>query len=121
VAGPSPQKHSLYKFSICATSSVVSPANSLSIARLDIQIGLSCSSATMRLADEVVSFHAAAAARRLRPYLAKDGPSRQEGAVCRSFPSEDGDSLATTQIFPPTVVLGAGAGWQIRIAAGVAV
>jgi integrative and conjugative element protein (TIGR02256 family) len=86
----------------------------------DIQIGLSCSSATMRLADEVVSFHAAAATRRLRPYLAKDGPSRHEGAVYRSFLGENGDSRAATQIFAPTVVLGADAGWQIRIAAGAA-
>jgi integrative and conjugative element protein (TIGR02256 family) len=86
----------------------------------DIQIGLSCSSATMRLADEVVSFHAAAATRRLRPYLAKGGPSRHEGAVYRSFLDENGDSRATTQIFAPTVVLSADAGWQIRIAAGAA-
>lgn len=86
----------------------------------DIQIGLSCSSATMRLADEVVSFHAAAVTRRLRPYLAKDGPSRTEGAVYRSFLADDGDSRASTQTFAPTVVLEADAGWQIRIAAGVA-
>lgn len=86
----------------------------------DIQIGLSCSSATMRLADEVVSFHAAAATRRLRPYLAGDGPERREGAVYRSFLGEDGDSRATTQLFAPTVVLGADAGWQIRISAEAA-
>jgi proteasome lid subunit RPN8/RPN11 len=86
----------------------------------DIQIGVSCSSATMRLADEVVSFHAAAATRRLRPYLAKDGPSRSEGAVYRSFLDDAGDSLASTQIFAPTVVLGAEAGWKIRIAAAAA-
>jgi|GEM_PF-564575 len=86
----------------------------------DIQIGLSCSSATMRLADEVVSFHAAAVTRRLRPYLAKDGPSRTEGAVYRSFLGDDGDSRASTQTFAPTVVLEADAGWQIRIAASAA-
>jgi proteasome lid subunit RPN8/RPN11 len=86
----------------------------------DIQIGLSCSSATMKLADEVVSFHAAAATRRLRPFLAKDGPSRQEGAIYRSLFDENGDGLATTQIFAPTVLLEADAGWQIRIAAGAA-
>jgi E2/UBC family protein A/ThiF family protein/JAB domain-containing protein similar to deubiquitination enzymes len=86
----------------------------------DIQIGLSCSSATMRLADEVVSFHAAAATRRLRPYLAKDGPSRTDGAVHRSFLGDDGDCYAVTQTFAPTVVLGAGAGWQLRIASRAA-
>ncbi|MCP3414254.1 ThiF family adenylyltransferase [Bradyrhizobium brasilense] len=84
----------------------------------DIQVGLSCSSATMRLADEVVSFHAAAVTRRLRPYLAKDGPSRTDGAVYRCFLGDDGDSRASTRTFAPTVVLEADAGWQIRIAAG---
>ena len=86
----------------------------------DIQIGLSCSSATMRLADEVVSFHAAAATRRLHPYLAKDGLSRKEAAVYRSFLGENGDSRATTQIIAPTVVLHTDSGWQIRIAARAA-
>jgi integrative and conjugative element protein (TIGR02256 family) len=86
----------------------------------DIQIGLSCSSATMRLADEVVSFHAAAATRRLRPYLAKDGPSRKDGAVYRSFLGEDGDSSAATRTFAPTILLDADAGWRIRIAASAA-
>lgn len=86
----------------------------------DIQVGLSCSSATMRLADEVVSFHAAAVTRRLRPYLAKDGPSRTEGAVCRSLLDDDGDSRATTRTFASTVVLEADTGWQVRIAAGAA-
>lgn len=86
----------------------------------DIQIGLSCSSATMRLADEVVSFHSAAATRRLRPYLAKDGPSLKGGAIYRSFLDEEGESRATTQIFAPTVVLGAGDDWEIRIAATAA-
>jgi integrative and conjugative element protein (TIGR02256 family) len=83
----------------------------------DIQIGLSCSSATMRLADEVVSFHAAAATRRIRPYLAKDGLSRTDGAVYCSFLGDDGDGKAATQTFAPTVVLRADAEWQIRIAA----
>ncbi len=86
----------------------------------DIQIGLSCSSATMRLADEVVSFHAATATRRLRPYLAKDGPSRKDGAIYRSFLGEDGDSSAATQTFAPTVLLDADAGWRVRIAARAA-
>jgi integrative and conjugative element protein (TIGR02256 family) len=86
----------------------------------DIQIGLSCSSATMRLADEVVSFHAAAATRRLRPYLAKDGPSRKDGAIYRSFLGEDGDSSAATQTFAPTILLDADAGWRVRIAARAA-
>jgi hypothetical protein len=58
----------------------------------DIQVGLSCSSATMRLADEVVSFHAAAITRRLRPYLANGGAARTDGAVYRTFLDDDGDS-----------------------------
>lgn len=86
----------------------------------DIQVGLSCSSATMRLADEVVSFHAAAVTRRLRPYLGKDGPDRSDGAIYRSFLGDDGDTRATTRTFAPTVVLGADGGWQIRISAGAA-
>jgi Prokaryotic E2 family A/ThiF family/Prokaryotic homologs of the JAB domain len=86
----------------------------------DIQVGLSCSSATMRLADEVVSFHAAAATRLLWPYLAKEGLSRHEGAVYRSFLDENGESQARTQTFSPTVLLTSDAGWQIRIAAGPA-
>jgi integrative and conjugative element protein (TIGR02256 family) len=86
----------------------------------DIQIGLSCSSATMRLADEVVSFHAAAMTRRLRPYLAKDGRSRARGAVYTSFLGEDGDSQASTRTYAPTVVIDAGCGWEIRIAAAAA-
>ena len=86
----------------------------------DIQVGLSCSSATMRLADEVVSFHAAVATRRLRPYLAKDGPSRTDGVVNLSFLSEEGDSRSAARTINPTIVLGADCGWQIRIAATAA-
>ncbi|GAB9167026.1 hypothetical protein BDS110ZK25_76080 [Bradyrhizobium diazoefficiens] len=86
----------------------------------DIQVGLSCSSATMRLADEVVSFHAAAVTRRLRPYLAKGGPARTEGLVNLSFLGEEGDARASARPVKPTIVLGADYGWQIRIAAAVA-
>ncbi len=86
----------------------------------DIQVGLSCSSATMRVADEVVSFHAAAATRRLRPYLAKDGPTRTEGAIHTSFFGDDGDSRAAMKTYAPTVVENAGFGWQIRVAARAA-
>lgn len=86
----------------------------------DIQVGLSCSSATMRLADEVVSFHAAAATRRLRPYLAKDGPSRTDGVINLSFLSEEGDSRSAARTISPTVVLVADYGWQVRIAATAA-
>lgn len=86
----------------------------------DIQIGLSCSSATMRLADEVVSFHAAAVTRRLRPYLANDGRSHSQGAIYRSFLSENGDSQAGTRTYAPTVIIDAGSSWEIRIAAAAA-
>ncbi len=74
----------------------------------------------MRLADEVVSFHAAATTRRLRAYLAKDGPTRSEGVVGLSFLSEEGDSRASARTIGPTVVLRADYGWQIRIAATAA-
>jgi proteasome lid subunit RPN8/RPN11 len=87
----------------------------------DIQIGLSCSSATMRLADEVVSYHAAAATKRLRPYLSKDGPMRTDGVISRSFLSDDGDSQASVTRYSPTVVVDAGFGWQIRVAARAAI
>jgi proteasome lid subunit RPN8/RPN11 len=86
----------------------------------DIQVGLSCSSATMRLADEVVSFHAAAATRRLRPYLAKTGPTRAEGLLHLSFLGEEGDSRASARSIAPTIVLGTDYGWQVRIAAAAA-
>jgi proteasome lid subunit RPN8/RPN11 len=86
----------------------------------DIQIGLSCSSATMRLADEVVSFHAAAVTRRLRPFMAKDGRAHTEGAVYTSFLGDDGDSHASMTRYAPTVVADAGFGWQIRMAARAA-
>jgi proteasome lid subunit RPN8/RPN11 len=86
----------------------------------DIQVGLSCSSATMRLADEVVSFHAAAATRRLRSYLAKDGPTRTEGAIYTSLFGDDGESRAALKAFAATVVEDAGFGWQIRVAARTA-
>jgi integrative and conjugative element protein (TIGR02256 family) len=74
----------------------------------------------MRLADDIVSFHAAAAARRLRPYLAKDGRSRSDGAIYRSFLSEDGDASAWTRTYAPTAVLDAGSDWEVRIAAAAA-
>jgi hypothetical protein len=83
----------------------------------DIQIGLSCSSATMRLADEVVSYHAAAATRRLRSYLGKGGPTLIDAVVSRSFLSDDGDSQASMTTYAQTLVLDAGFGWQIRVAA----
>jgi proteasome lid subunit RPN8/RPN11 len=83
----------------------------------DIQIGLSCSSATMRLADEVVSYHAAAAMRRLRAYLSKGGPARTDGVISRTFLSDDGDSQASMTRYARTVVFDARFGWQIRVAA----
>jgi proteasome lid subunit RPN8/RPN11 len=86
----------------------------------DIQVGLSCSSATMRLADEVVSFHAGAATRRLRSYLAKDGPTLTDGAIYTSFLGGDGDGRAAMKTYAPTVVEQAGFGWQIRVAARAA-
>jgi proteasome lid subunit RPN8/RPN11 len=86
----------------------------------DIQVGLSCSSATMRLADEVVSFHAAAVTRRLRSYLATGGGARTNGAVYGTFLSDDGSSQAFMKEYAPTVVADTGFGWQIRVAARAA-
>ncbi len=83
----------------------------------DIQIGLSCSSATMRLADEVVSYHAAAATKRLRAYLSTDGPARTDGVISRSLLSDDGDTHASVTMYAPTVVFDSRIGWQIRAAA----
>ena len=83
----------------------------------DIQIGISCSSATMRLSDDVVSFHAAAIARRLRPCLAKGGPSRPSGVIYRTFLGDEGEARASTQDVAPTTVVFTENGWGIRIAA----
>jgi len=86
----------------------------------DIQVGLSCSSATMRLADEVVSYHAAAMTKRLRPYLGKNGPSRTDGAIYRNFLSQSADGQSSITICAPTVVENAGFGWQVRVSARAA-
>ncbi len=71
----------------------------------------------MRLADEFVSYHAAAVTRRLRAYLSKGGPARTDGVISRSFMSDDGDSQASLTMYAQTVVFDAGLGWQVRVAA----
>jgi hypothetical protein len=81
----------------------------------DIQIGLSCSSATMRLSDDVVSFHAATAAKRLRSSLAVGGRSCREGTIYTSVLGDYGDARASAKTVGPVVVLDAGAGWTVRI------
>jgi hypothetical protein len=86
----------------------------------EIQIGLSCSSATMRIADEVVSYHAAAMTRRLRGYLTPT-ISLSAGALFKSFISDDGDARAETLHVKPFAIVTArnNSAWQIRFASAV--
>lgn len=86
----------------------------------EIQIGLSCSSATMRLADEVVSLYAAADTRRLRPILS--GKAEREGMLAVTYFAEDGGVQSETKRIRPFVQVRARTdeSWQLRIAAGVA-
>jgi proteasome lid subunit RPN8/RPN11 len=85
----------------------------------EIQIGLSCSSATMRLSDEVVSLHAAVATRRLRPFLA--GKRGQDGSLAVTYFEEDGAVQSVTKVVRPftRVVAHNDAHWTLHIAAGV--
>ena len=86
----------------------------------EIQVGLSCSSATMRLADEVVSLHAAADTRRLRPILS--GRAEREGMLALTFFADDGSVRSETRRVKPFVQVRArnDESWQLHIAAGVA-
>jgi hypothetical protein len=86
----------------------------------DIQIGLSCASATMRLADETVSFHAAAVAGRLRSYLL--GPSSGSTGVLYRTSFEDGGAARADErrILPLTIISARNdPRWQLRFAAGL--
>jgi integrative and conjugative element protein (TIGR02256 family) len=83
----------------------------------EIGIGLSCSSSTLRLADYVVSFHAAAFASAFvqrEHWLEED-----RGAILLSHFFEPGRGDAPVEMFhvPPVLVLEArnNPGWQIRI------
>ncbi len=85
----------------------------------EIQIGLSCSSATMRLADEVVSLHAAAATRRLRPILA--GKAERDGLLAVTYFADDGAVQSGSKQVKPFVRVAAqnDPRWQLHIATGV--
>jgi proteasome lid subunit RPN8/RPN11 len=85
----------------------------------EIQIGLSCSSATMRLADEVVSLHAAVVTRRLRPFLT--GKRDQDGSLAITYFSEDGTVQSGTKVIRPFIHVPAhnDASWTLHIAGGV--
>ena len=85
----------------------------------EIQVGLSCSSATMRLADEVVSLHAAVATRRLRPVLT--GKRDQDGSLAVTYFAEDGAIQSGIKVIKPfvRVVAHNDARWTLHIAAGV--
>jgi hypothetical protein len=86
----------------------------------DIQIGLSCASVTMRLADETVSFHAAAFASRLRTRLS--GPSSAStGLVYRTSFEDGGVAGADERLIAPLTIISArnDPRWQLRFAAGL--
>jgi Prokaryotic E2 family A/ThiF family/Prokaryotic homologs of the JAB domain len=87
----------------------------------DIQIGLSCASATMRLADETASFHAAAFASRLRTRLF--GPSSRTGGLLYRTTLEDGGAArADERLIAPLTIISArnDQRWEIRFASGLA-
>jgi Prokaryotic E2 family A/ThiF family/Prokaryotic homologs of the JAB domain len=87
----------------------------------EIQIGLSCSSATMRLADEVVSFHAATATRRLRVALNPADPA-SFGGLLRTYLDEDGCCEAKNAAVGELAVVRArnDPRWEVRLGPGLA-
>jgi hypothetical protein len=86
----------------------------------DIQIGLSCASATMRLADEIVSFHAAAFTNRLRARLTS-APGNLRGLLYRTTFADGGGVGAEERLIAPVTIIPArnDPRWQLRIAAGL--
>ncbi len=86
----------------------------------DIQIGLSCASATMRLADETVSFHAAAFTNRLRARLS-GAPSGPSGFLYRTTFEDGGAVRADERLIAPLTIIPArnDPRWQLRIADGL--
>jgi proteasome lid subunit RPN8/RPN11 len=85
----------------------------------ELPLGLSCSSATMRLADEVVSLHAAVVTRRLRPLL--NGKRDQDGSLAITYFAEDGAVQSGTKVIKPFIRVAAhnDASWTLHIAGGV--
>ena len=89
----------------------------------EIQIGLSCGSATMRLADETASFHAAGMAGRLRARLsATESQPHAGGAVYRIVLDDGGAARADERKVSAVTILTArnDPAWQVRLAAGLA-
>lgn len=85
----------------------------------EIQIGLSCSSATMRLADDVISYHAAASSRALRGALS--GPTEAGGFVQVSQLDQNKGAVGQ-RTFRRLVLLTArnDPRWEVRLRAGLA-
>jgi hypothetical protein len=87
----------------------------------EINVGISCSSETMRLADEDVSLHAAAFSRGFRHYATDE--RRGGGRVQIGRLGPDADPAASVERFdvPPMTVLRArnDPDWQIRLAGGL--
>lgn len=80
----------------------------------DIQLGLGCSSATLRISDDIVSAHAAAFSRTLRRLAAQD-----QGHLLLACEREDSASRELIAV-PPVVVLPASGrvDWSVRLSAG---
>ncbi|MCW5750714.1 MAG: Mov34/MPN/PAD-1 family protein [Alphaproteobacteria bacterium] len=88
----------------------------------EIQIGLSCGSATMRLADETASFHAAGMAGRLRARLsATEIDPRAGGVIYRTVLEEGGAARADERKVSAVTIATArnDPRWQVRFAGGL--
>jgi hypothetical protein len=89
----------------------------------EIQIGLSCSSATMRLADEVVSFHAAALAGRVRQAFSRSTTESFPGGglLYRVVLDVDGTARADVRPVAPVSIIPArnDPRWHVRFAGGL--
>lgn len=88
----------------------------------DIQIGLSCDSTTLRLADETVSLHAAALTRRLRLPLMRQRPQlSSDGTLFLSKLNDDGGIHSVEKTIAPVDVVTArnDPQWAVRFAGGL--
>lgn len=88
----------------------------------EIHIGLSCSSETMRLSDEIVSLHAATFASGFRKFSQLEKSAKQ-GIVQIGIHSDEGDFAFDTQTvkFKATDILKArnNPGWEVRLKHGL--
>jgi molybdopterin/thiamine biosynthesis adenylyltransferase/proteasome lid subunit RPN8/RPN11 len=86
----------------------------------DVQVGLSCGSATMRLADETVALHAASMTARLRSIFSGQS-SVAHGALHCAVIDDAGDVRTTSASVEPVTITTArnDSAWQIRFAAGL--